>query len=212
MCGSSTTVCAAYDYGTPAPIRRQRIKAPWRLRVASPCLALMIALLWSKPTQAQDSVLPDTYGDAGVEALLARARAARTRSVECIESYEGRLRQRVYVGLTGQRFRRERGLFESERIALIRWTGGGDRTIQWEGVRTAIPIAGLDTGDPERRGVRTVVTDSTSSISAGSNRVEIWLGTSSGASICLASTSIRVGTDSDLGVTIGRFIHSPTPR
>ena len=91
MCGSSTTVCAAYDYGTPAPIRRQRIKAPWRLRVASPCLALMIALLWSKPTQAQDSVLPDTYGDAGVEALLARARAARTRSVEGIESYEGRL-------------------------------------------------------------------------------------------------------------------------
>jgi len=132
----------------------------------------MIALLWTEPTRAQDAVPPDTYGDAGVEALLARARAARTQSVEGIDSYEGRLRQRIYVGLTGQRFRRERGLFEHERLALIRWSSGGDRVIQWEGVRTAIPIAGMDSGDPESGGVRTVLTDSTSSVSAGSKPVE----------------------------------------
>ena len=80
--------------------------------------------------------------------LLARARAARLRTVEGIDSYEGKLRQRIYIGLTALRFRRERGLFEHERIANIRWTSDGRRVIQWTGVRTAIPIAGLDTGRP----------------------------------------------------------------
>ena len=101
------------------------------------------ATLWARETLPQDA-----YQDAQVEALLARARAARLRTVEGIDSYEGKLRQRIYTGLTALRFRRERGLFEHERIANIRWTSDGRRVIQWTGVRTAIPIAGLDTGRP----------------------------------------------------------------
>ena len=83
-------------------------------------------------------------------ALLSRARAAQLLTVEGIDSYEGKLRQRIYIGFTAFRFRRERGLFEHERIANIRWTSDGTRVIQWTGMRTAIPIAGLDTGRPGR--------------------------------------------------------------
>jgi hypothetical protein len=85
-----------------------------------------------------------------VGALLSRARAAQLLTVEGIDSYEGKLRQRIYIGFTALRFRRERGLFEHERIANIRWASDGTRVIQWTGMRTAIPIAGLDTGRPGR--------------------------------------------------------------
>jgi Omp85 superfamily domain len=114
-----------------------------------------------------DTVPPDSYADGATEALIARARAARLQKVEGIDSYEGKLRQRIYVGLTAARFRRERGLFEHERIARIRWTAAGDQVIQWLGVRTAIPIAGIDTNNPDGPSVRASVSDSAATVQAG---------------------------------------------
>ncbi|MCG6957107.1 MAG: BamA/TamA family outer membrane protein [Gemmatimonadetes bacterium] len=95
----------------------------------------------------QDSVPApaDTFADPAVRALMARAVAARNRDIQGIRSYEGRLREHIYVGLTAFRFRRERGLFEQERIARLRWSADGERAIQWIGARQAIPIVGADT-------------------------------------------------------------------
>jgi len=95
----------------------------------------------------QDSVPAptDTFADPAVRALMGRARAARDRDVQGIRSYEGSLREHLYVGLTAFRFRRERGLFEQERIARLRWSADGERAIQWIGARQAIPIVGADT-------------------------------------------------------------------
>jgi hypothetical protein len=56
----------------------------------------------------------------------------------------------MYVGITALGFRRERGLFEHERIARIRWSEDARQAIQWIGARTAVPIVGIDSGDPER--------------------------------------------------------------
>jgi hypothetical protein len=56
----------------------------------------------------------------------------------------------MYVGVTAFRFRRERGLFEHERIARIRWDDSGEQAIQWIGARTAVPIVGIDSGDPDQ--------------------------------------------------------------
>lgn len=123
------------------------------------------------PPPSSVAVPPDTYGSPAVRSLVARAMVARTRQIEGIESYEGKLRQRLYIGLTSLRFRRERGLFEHERIAHIRWTASGDRVIQWVGLRTAIPIAGLDTGKKDRPDVVIVASDdSTRSISLTGNQ------------------------------------------
>ena len=58
-------------------------------------------------------------------------------------------------------------LFEHERIARIRWSANGDRAIQWMGVRTALPIAGIDTGRPDSPDALVSITDSTASLSAG---------------------------------------------
>ncbi len=65
-----------------------------------------------------------------------------------MRSYEGLLRERIHVGLTAFRFRRERGLFEQERIARIRWSADGGQVIQWLGARRAVPIIGADTRGP----------------------------------------------------------------
>jgi len=99
---------------------------------------------------AQDPVPSDTYWDSATRELVQRAVSARLREVSGIRSYEATLRQRMYVGITALRFRRERALFEHERIARIRWSDTGEQAIQWIGVRTAAPIAGIDTSDPER--------------------------------------------------------------
>jgi len=85
---------------------------------------------------------PDTYADPGVEALLERAGEARRRAVEGIASYEGLMREHIYVGLTAFRFRRERGLFDQDRVALVRWEDDGDRYVQWLGARRRVPIVG----------------------------------------------------------------------
>ena len=152
---------------------RQRIRETTRPLGRTGALFTFLAALSTTPAASQDTTPPDTYTDAGVEALVTRARAVRHRTAEGIESYEGTLRQRIYVGLTALRFRRERGLLEHERIANIRWSADGSRVIQWIGMRSAIPIAGLDTGKPgEHPAVRIAYSDSAGSISAGTGANE----------------------------------------
>jgi hypothetical protein len=102
----------------------------------------------SAQTQASSS---DTYKDPAVRSLILRAREAREAEIEGMESYEGQLRERIYVGLTALRFRRERSLFEQERLARIRWSADGERAIQWMGARRAIPVVGADTRRAEVR-------------------------------------------------------------
>ena len=89
---------------------------------------------------------PDTYRDPGVRVLLDRAREARERDVEGIESYEALMRERIYVGISSTAFRRERGLFQQQRAARYRWSSDGDRVIQWLGARRTIPLI---VGNPE---------------------------------------------------------------
>ncbi len=87
----------------------------------------------------------DSWRDPGVGALIRRAREARNEDLGDIRHYEARLRQRAYVGFRGVGFRRERGVFEEERGALIRWERGGERTVVWTGARREVPIlAGLE--------------------------------------------------------------------
>lgn len=88
-------------------------------------------------------MVSDTFGDPQVRRLLERARVARTRGFEGLESYQGRLWERLYVGIDARTFRRERGLIEEERSAVIRWSAEGERRVLWEGARRDIPIAGL---------------------------------------------------------------------
>lgn len=84
----------------------------------------------------------DTYADDPVRDLIERARSMRGQAIEGIESYETTLRERVYAGLTGRMFRRERGLFEQEQVARIRWSSDGDRVVRWIGARREIPLGG----------------------------------------------------------------------
>ncbi len=112
--------------------------------------AMLVAAAASATAQAPSSPA-DTYKDAGVRSLILRARDARERDIEGLESYEGQLRERIYVGLTASRFRRERGLFEQERVARLRWSADGERAIQWMGARRAVPIVGADTRRTEVR-------------------------------------------------------------
>ncbi|MDP2955070.1 MAG: hypothetical protein Q8N53_01500 [Longimicrobiales bacterium] len=117
-----------------------------RLALLLPFLAL------GRPAagQARDT-LGDAFRDPAARELVLRARAARAREVEGLQSYEGVLRERIYVGLTALRFRRERGLFEQERVARLRWSADGERAVQWLGARQAIPIVGADTRRDEVR-------------------------------------------------------------
>jgi hypothetical protein len=91
----------------------------------------------------------DTFGDAHVRALLERGRAARSQGLEGLESYQGRMWERVYLGLDAGAFRRERGLIQEERSALVRWSAEGERRVLWEGARRDIPIAGLSSARDE---------------------------------------------------------------
>lgn len=110
-------------------------------------LAALAALL---PTAAalaaqQPDVPADTFADPAARELLGRARSARGAMLVGLESYEGLLREHMYVGLTALSFRRERALFEQERVARLRWEADGERAIQWLGARRAIPVVGADT-------------------------------------------------------------------
>lgn len=111
----------------------------------APLVVLVFGALTTPLAAQRADAPPDTFRDPAVEALFARAQAARLRDIEGIQSYEGTLRERIYVGITAARFRRERGLFERERVARLRWSSDGERAIHWLGARQAIPIVGADT-------------------------------------------------------------------
>lgn len=135
---------------SPAPHAGNGAPGAW-LRVA---VILCVALAAWSPlrVRAQDaSGGADTYADRPARLLMERARAARARDIQGMRSYEGVLRERIYVGLTALRFRRERGLFEQERIARLRWSADGERAIHWLGARRAIPIVGADTRSEDVR-------------------------------------------------------------
>ena len=132
---------------------------------SGPALLLLLVLVPHPGIQGQEPVpgpLPaDTYSDPHVRALIERAREARTQVTEGLESYDGTLWERIYVGLSATRFRRERGLFHQERVARIRWSRDGNHRVRWEGARQDIPIAGLSSvdGDPGRIRVQVQVRD-----------------------------------------------------
>lgn len=135
--------------GIQAVLDRQRIWSPLRLAC---CLGLLIGLgCGAGKASAQSGLNPpaDAFRDAGTRALVERAIAARRREALGIQSYEATLRQRMHVGVTAFRFRRERTLFEHERVARIRWSESGEQAIRWIGVRTALPVVGLDTAEPD---------------------------------------------------------------
>jgi len=116
--------------------------APWERR------ALLLLALFAAgfPLEAQvREPAADAFRDPAARGLMMRAWDARQRDVEGLRSYEGVLRERIYVGVTALRFRRERGLFEQERVARIRWSADGEKAIHWIGARQAIPIIGADT-------------------------------------------------------------------
>ncbi len=91
---------------------------------------------------AFDSVPDDAYLDPGVAETLVLALSARDAAYEGIQSYEGLMKERIYAGVGGWRFRRERGLFTQERVARVRWERGGDRVVQWIGARRSVPLLG----------------------------------------------------------------------
>ncbi len=76
-----------------------------------------------------------------------------------LASYEATITERVYVGLSASRFRRERGLFVSEQIARVRWDSAGTETYRWLGSRQEVPIIGdaaeIDEGCRTRDGETT---------------------------------------------------------
>ena len=84
----------------------------------------------------------DTFGDAHVRTLVERARGARQEMAEGLESFDARIWERIYAGLDGRGFRRERGIIQEERAGSMRWTASGDRLVQWEAGRREYPIVG----------------------------------------------------------------------
>jgi hypothetical protein len=85
----------------------------------------------------------DTWGDPGVQELVERARAAREVIAEGLESFQGRMWERIYTGVDARGFRRERAIYVEERAGFVRWSADGDRWVRWEGARRDIPIVGL---------------------------------------------------------------------
>jgi len=114
-----------------------------------PCALPGVRLLAQQPVTIAPAVEPvpvtappDTYGDRDVEDLLGRARESRAELAEGLQSWEGRMWERTYIGLGSPLFRRERGLFDQQRVSRIRWTAEGERIVRWEGARRSVPIAG----------------------------------------------------------------------
>jgi hypothetical protein len=101
----------------------------------------------SIPFTGPTSPLSDTFGDPHVRALVERARAARGSAREGLESFEATLWERARVGLDGERFRRERGLFEEERSGLMRWSADGDRIMRWNAARWDSSVLGRSSAD-----------------------------------------------------------------
>ena len=101
-------------------------------------ILLFLALLTPGPLLAQDTFPPDTYADPGARSLVEAARVARERDESEILSYEGLLRERLYIGFAGLTFRRERSLLERERVALYRWSREEGKSLQWMGLRQEV--------------------------------------------------------------------------
>ncbi len=97
--------------------------------------------------------------DEGARYLIQRAQQARGTEAAGLASYEATITERVYVGLSASRFRRERGLFVSEQIARVRWDSAGTETYRWLGSRQEVPIIGdaaeIDEGCRTRDGETT---------------------------------------------------------
>lgn len=159
----------------PTPMARhrstRRVRPPVRRHarrwLPAPCFALLLLvapgpLAPQAPERtdaagAADTIpeprpLPaDSWSDPGVRALLERAQAARTAGTAGLDSFQGRIWERLYAGLDAARFRRERALFVEERAGFIRWSADGDRWVRWEGARRDIPIAGLSSARSEEQ-------------------------------------------------------------
>ena len=125
---------------------------------------ILVLLAWGSPAFGQDAPererdpiasrdTSDTYGDESARALIERARAARGSEAAGLQSYEATVYERIYLGLSAFRFRRERGLYRQQRAARIRWEADGTETIRWLGVRKAVPIIGdvaeIEIDEPE---------------------------------------------------------------
>lgn len=133
--------------GTQAARGLQRTRRPTGLLGV---LWAWSVLAWgTAPVSAQDALPSDTFRDTATRNLVERAVRARARSVVGLESYEATLREHMYVGFTARGFRRERGLFEHERVARIRWSADDTRAIQWIAARTAGPIVGVESDEAE---------------------------------------------------------------
>jgi hypothetical protein len=74
--------------------------------------------------------------------MIQRARQARGTEAAGLASYEATITERIYVGLSASRFRRERGLWLSEQIARVRWDSAGLETYRWLASRQEVPIIG----------------------------------------------------------------------
>lgn len=92
-------------------------------------------------TVDSDTVPDDTYADPQVRRLVREARAVRERRDTTLRSHEVTWRERVYIGVSSERFRRERALLHQQRAARVRWSLAGDRTVRWLGTRRQSPVA-----------------------------------------------------------------------
>jgi len=87
------------------------------------------------PPARPDTIPSDTYMDEGARYMIQRGQEARGTEAAGLASYEATITERVYVGLSAARFRRERSLFLSEQIARVRWDSAGIETYRWLGSR-----------------------------------------------------------------------------
>lgn len=82
----------------------------------------------------------DTYATPAVRRLVEKARTALGRRDSAIRRLDVTWRERVYLGISGERFRRERSLLRQERAARVRWSLDGQRTVRWLGTRRESPF------------------------------------------------------------------------
>lgn len=99
--------------------------------------------LWDTAAAGDTVIAGDAWLDPGVRPLIERARRARGRAAVGVERYRATVWERIEVGLTGNRFRRERTVLTEERRARVAWEAPGNRVVRWEGARQAIPVAGV---------------------------------------------------------------------
>lgn len=141
--------------GAPVPLRDPDPAGPPRHRRHRPSPVLLAALTFvipavlAVPAAAQEREgapsrgdTADAFPDPGTRALVRRARQMRQRQDSAIHAQEVTFRERIYIGLDADRFRRERSLLRQERAARIRWTRDpdSDRVVRWLGARRETPV------------------------------------------------------------------------